>query len=229
MGLFDGEGNAVNWVCYTTQREDHSWARLPDGSEDWDEVARGTPGSTNLRLEEQSTVLVEKGATWSYLDSGEYPGDDWTTEGFDDDTWASGTAPLGYGDSQTTQVSYGDNSSDKHPTTWFRLGFSMEGDLLERSDGMDLDLRVDDGCVVWINGEELMRQAMPDGDISADSYASATASGDGETSYAGYSYGTDRLVAGANVVAVEVHQANATSSDITIDLQLSLETWVEVE
>lgn len=227
LGLFDPDGNSVDWVGYSAQREDYAWARIPDGGPDWVEVAHGTPGAANTNLQEETTVLVDKGATWAYLDSGEDPGEDWTSLDFDDSGWATGEAPLGYGDSQTTQVSYGDDSSNKHPTTWFRHRFELAEGLLDDAEGVELLLRVDDGCVVWLNGAELTRLRMADGDISSDDYAADTAAGDDETSYNGTSHATKVVLEGENVLAVEVHQTNATSSDITLDLELSLERWVE--
>jgi hypothetical protein len=42
--------------------------------------------------------LVPAGAEWRYLDGGRVPPPDWRLPEFDDHAWASGPAPLGYGD-----------------------------------------------------------------------------------------------------------------------------------
>ncbi len=226
VGLFDPEEATVNWVNYPALSDNYVWARLPDGSKDWDEVVRGTPGYANARVCESEVTLVEAGATWSYLDTGEDPGEEWKSLDFDDSAWASGPAPLGYGDDQTTVVSYGDNSSDKHPTTWFRHVFSyekQEGDLGSTT----LWLRIDDGGLVHLNGEEVVRQGMAEGEIGADDYATYTAGDDAETAFTDYEIDGELLLHGDNVLAVEVHQVNATSSDISFDLYLVEVRWVE--
>ncbi len=229
VGIFDPDARRLDWVSFPSLTEDSAWARLPDGSDSWDAVEHGTPGSSNMRVEEQTTELVAKGATWHYLDTGEPPDGSWTQADFDDSAWASGPAPLGYGDSQTTQVSYGDDSGNKHPTTWFRHAFDADTSLVGLEGELVLSLRVDDGAVVHLNGSELLRQGMPDGEITADTYASFTASDASETGYTDYALEAAVLQAEANQLAVEVHQANATSSDITLDLGLSLVAWVQVE
>ena len=229
VGIFSPEGTSVDWITFPPLVEDHAYARIPNGGEGWEQVARGTPGAANARIELQVTTLVEKGATWRYLDTGGAPDDTWTLADFDDSAWASGPAPLGYGDSQTTQVSYGDDASNKHITTWFRHAFEVPAETSTEATEASLALRVDDGAVVWLNGAELLRQGMSEGEIEPDTYATDATSGDGETTYTTHTIAPNLLLDGSNQLAVEVHQANSTSSDITLDLELDIEAWVEVE
>ena len=44
------------------------------------------------------TTLVPPGANWKYLDNGSNQGTAWRSLSFDDSSWASGPAQLGYGD-----------------------------------------------------------------------------------------------------------------------------------
>jgi len=70
----------------------------------------GGPGADTPHA--QSSVLVATTATWTYLDDGSNQGTAWRTPAFNDSTWASGPAQLGYGDGdETTVVSFGPNSS----------------------------------------------------------------------------------------------------------------------
>lgn len=48
------------------------------------------------------TVLVNQGAAWKYLDNGSDQGTAWTQTSFNDASWASGNAELGYGDGDET-------------------------------------------------------------------------------------------------------------------------------
>ena len=44
------------------------------------------------------TILVPTAATWKYLDNGSDQGNAWRAASFNDSTWSSGPAQLGYGD-----------------------------------------------------------------------------------------------------------------------------------
>ena len=83
---------------------------------------------------------------------------------------------------------------------------------------MIFNFRRDDGGVVYINGVEVFRSNMPDGEITFSTWADDTTSG--EDDFRTYEVSADVLVSGANVVAAEVHQANATSSDLSFELEL---------
>lgn len=161
-------------------------------------------------------TLIPLGATWRYLDNGSDQGTTWKEPGFDDTAWASGKAQLGYGDGdEATVVSYGGNSSAKFITTYFRHAFQVA----DRSAvaALQLDILRDDGAVVYLNGTEVFRTNMPTGTVSYTTTASTAI--DSNTLY---STAVDPvlLVDGDNVVAVEIHQANGTSSDISLDLRL---------
>src|SRR5947199_2077644 len=51
--------------------------------------------------------LVPRGSVWRYLDNGSNQGTTWIGLGFNDNSWPSGPARLGYGgDTEVTTVSY---------------------------------------------------------------------------------------------------------------------------
>ena len=55
-----------------------------------------------------TATLVPTGAAWRYLDNGSDQGTAWREPGFNDASWESGNAQLGYGDGdEQTVVSYG--------------------------------------------------------------------------------------------------------------------------
>ena len=96
---------------------------------------------------------------WLYLDDGSDQGVAWRATDFDDEEWFSGGSPLGYGlfgdRSPETLISFGGDSDNKYPTTYFRNVFNIEDPLLVES--LFLDLEVDDGVIVYINGNEVLR------------------------------------------------------------------------
>ncbi len=79
----------------------------------------------------------------------------------------------------------------------------------------------DDGAVVYLNGVEIARSNMPTGTVASSTRAS-TAIGDvtAESTYYAFTVNTAALLAGVNVIAVEIHQATRDSSDISFDLEL---------
>lgn len=165
-------------------------------------------------------VLIPTGATWKYLDNGTDQGTAWRAQSFNDGSWASGPAQLGYGDGdEATVVSYGPNSSAKYITTYFRRSFNVTDASIYLSAAVRL-LR-DDGAVVYVNGTEVFRSNMPGGTIGYQTLASSAI--DDNTFYSA-AISPSLLVNGANVVAVEVHQANGTSSDLSFDLELTAST-----
>ncbi|MHA3770035.1 Ig-like domain-containing protein [Verrucomicrobiota bacterium sgz303538] len=164
-------------------------------------------------------TLVPVGSTWKYLDNGTNQGTAWRAASFNDGAWASGPAELGYGDGdEATVVSYGPNSSARYTTTYFRYSFSVANPAAFVS--LKLRLLRDDGAVVYLNGVEVRRDNMPTGTITSTTLASTALSAPAEDTFYETSIATTNLVAGTNVLAVEVHQANGTSTDVSFDLEL---------
>jgi len=165
-----------------------------------------------------SSDLSARGETWRYFDGGVLPAAGWADTRFDDSTWSSGQAPLGYGNAVTSTLSFGPNPEQKHITTYFRRTFQVAAATDET---LDLQLCRDDGAVVYINGQEVLRSNLPAvGQIAFDTPALDRVE-DGECESVAVP-GTV-LVRGRNVIAVEVHQAAPDSSDISFDLELSRE------
>jgi hypothetical protein len=169
---------------------------------------------------EHVETLVAEGSMWRYLDDGSNQGTNWTRRDFDDRSWKEGAARLGYGDADVnTTVSYGTNASKKNITTYFRRPFAVEG--LKNYSGFAAGIVRDDGAVVWINGREVFRSNMPSTAIHSATKASSTVSGANEFAFFDYDIPVAALVEGTNVVAVEIHQINATSPDIGFDFKLT--------
>ena len=154
--------------------------------------------------------LIALGATWSYLDDGTDQGTAWRESDFDDSSWESGPAQLGFGEGdEATTITRGAT------TFYFRHDFNVASAGIM---GLELTLRRDDGAIVYLNGTEIVRSNMPGGEVNYDTFA-PNASDDGQSLHE-YTVSIDSLVDGDNVLAVEVHQVNATSSDLSFDLSL---------
>lgn len=168
----------------------------------------------------QTTTLIEKGSSWKYLDKGAEPAGNWVGAGFDDSAWEEGPAQLGYGDGdEQTVVDYGPDPDNKYITTYFRHTFQVED--TSRYKEISLELLRDDGAVVYLNGEEVIRSNMPEGEISYSTYASQYIAGAGESSFHHFTLDAEHLMPGKNILAMEIHQSYFTSSDISFDLSLT--------
>jgi len=164
-------------------------------------------------------TLVSGGSIWKYVDNGSNLGTAWRAASFNDSGWASGSAQLGYGDGdEATLLSFGPDANNKFITTYFRRAFSVA----DASVFTSLTLRVlrDDGAVVYLNGTEVWRTNMPAGGVSHTTLASVALGGADETTFFQTNISPNLLLSGTNVLAVELHQANSTSTDISFDLQL---------
>jgi hypothetical protein len=168
------------------------------------------------------TTLVPRGAdsTWHYLDSETAPGAKWAAPDFADAAWPAGPAPLGYGEDKLgTILKDGAQAARKPLTAWFRRTFEIK----EVADVASLGvfLNCDDGGLVLLNGEEVGRWNLPVGAITPATRAENALSDDEEGEYHRFVVpAKGHLRAGVNTLAVEVHQASATSSDLFFDLEV---------
>ena len=158
-----------------------------------------------------SNCLIGTSDTWKYYDKGE-PASNWYSSNFSDNAWASGQAPLGYKmTGVTTTVSYGSDSENKNPTTYFRKTVNLSS-APSNNDRFLLNYQVDDGFIVYVNGQEAGRFNMPDGYVDFTSYSTSYA---GDTPLAGtLELSPSLFKSGNNLIAVELHNISATSSDL---------------
>ena len=117
-------------------------------------------------------------------------------------------------------VSFGPDSANKYITTYFRRSFQVNNAAAVTQ--LSVRLLRDDGAIVYLNGVEVFRSNMPEGEITFATFASEVVSGADETStFFDKNIDPTLLVEGTNVIAVEIHQQNLTSTDISFDLELS--------
>ncbi len=163
--------------------------------------------------------LIPLGSTWKYLDNGSNQGTAWRASAFNDASWASGPAELGYGDGgEATVVSYGPSSSSKYITTYFRKTISIPD--VNAYPGYKLRIKRDDGVVVYLNGTEIFRQNFGTGTISYTTLTYASVGDTEEGQLLEALLRPDQFTNGNNTLAVEIHQSSGSSSDLSFDLEL---------
>ncbi|MBL9139226.1 MAG: CotH kinase family protein [Verrucomicrobiales bacterium] len=204
-------------VFYTTNGLD---PRLPGGDV--------RPGAIRIVLQTNSTPppnpsLVRSGASWRFLDNGSNPGDAWRDAAFDDRAWSSGPSPLGYGDGdEATIVGFVDANTStagvqKNATTYFRHRFdvaSTNGYL-----ALGITLTYDDAAAVYLNGQQIFITENLPPDATYSTYATASSSDNAVATR--IDIPLHLLRQGGNVLAAEIHQSDAGSSDISFDLELT--------
>jgi len=177
-------------------------------------------------------TLIEKGSSWRYYDAGTAPPLSgslaWQSCAYPDSSWSSGPGILGFAGSApqntvatTTRRYLNGISGTQVNTTYFRRSFNL--DTTNGVTSLIIELLRDDGAVIYINGVEVVRHNMPAGDITYATLSAAITGNENQTSYHPIEItDTSSLIAGENVIAVEVHQCNATSSDLYMDLSLTV-------
>ena len=197
-----------------------TWSNVVGGVHRLTAVSRDNLGNVYTSLPVSISaplMLVSTGAVWKYLDNGSDQGTNWTAINFNDSSWASGPAQLGYGDGdEATVVSFGAVADEKPITTYFRRSFTLTG--ATNYTNMIFGVKRDDGAVVYVNGAEVARFNMPSGVINYQT--PGTAAGDDGTVFYPATVPATRLVDGVNVVAVEIHNDSISGDDISFDLQL---------
>lgn len=170
-------------------------------------------------------LLVASNSMWRYLDTGGNPGTAWRQFDYSDSTWSNGVAQLGFGDSprdETTLIRRVGTNGSQTITYYFRQTFVVTNPAAFATFTMWL-LR-DDGGVVYLNGRELWRSVnMPPAPtvITSQTLADYNGAGTAENAVDTATFSATNLVAGTNLVAVEIHQHDTTSSDASFDFALA--------
>lgn len=168
--------------------------------------------------------VVAQGSVWKYLDNGSNQGTAWRRLDFDDSTWPSGPAEFGYGErDEATTNQFGPDSSNKYITTYYRHRFVLTNQAPFKK--VLLGLLRDDGGVVYLNDREVFRSNLPAGNIGHTTLASSAVDNANETTFFETSLNPTNMLRGTNILAVEIHQQRADSSDVSFDLDL----WGELE
>lgn len=166
---------------------------------------------TGSLLHAQTTIFGQ-GSSWSYNDSNVALPAQWKNADYNITSWASGNGPLGYGDPVTTTINSG------LITAYFAKDFTVN--LADLSDNMEFGVRRDDGIIVYLNGQEVIRDNMPSGTVTHNTFSSTTIDGAAETVINLFTIPKNKFVQGVNRISIELHNRSATSSDLTIDAYL---------
>ena len=216
----------IDQVSLRAQTPDHVEGRNPDGTSHVESLPFGTPGRSNnraARVEQLSTLVPFQHSEWRFLDD-QHPRSEWITPAFADSEWETGPAPLGRETSAlaiplatTGKSAPAFNYRRGRKNYYFRTAFDFDGDPSRTL--LSLATYVDDGAIFYLNGHEIFRHNVPEGELNEDTWARETIT---NASLEGpFPVPSSSLLVGTNTLAVITYQASVTSSDIVFDCELT--------
>jgi len=157
-------------------------------------------------------TAVDHNMVWKYsIPNANIP--NWTGLGFDDSGWSNGKMSIGYGDGDDSTLLGGPITSYYARST-FQI--SQYQDIVRAI----LDIDYDDGFVAYLNGTEIARAGLagtpPNFDeLSADHESQLYQGGALTNIEIDMSVLANVLINGTNVLAIEVHNSDPNSSDLS--------------
>jgi hypothetical protein len=188
------------------------WAFPPNflGSQQFLTVLANGKGSTFLN--NQFETAIDHNMVWKYsIPNANIP--NWTALGFDDSGWSIGKMSIGYGDGDDSTLLVG-------PVTSYYARCSFQISNYPEIVRAILDIDYDDGFVAYLNGTEIARAGLvgtpPNFDeLSTDHEAQLYQGGQLSSIEIDMSVLANVLINGTNVLAIEVHNNDPNSSDLT--------------
>jgi hypothetical protein len=155
----------------------------------------------------------------------------WTAPGYDDSTWSGpgpgllwvdvrATGPNPDVNPKNTQMPADPSTGFPYITYYFRTHVTVP--TVATNSTLDISGYIDDGAIFYVNGTQAYRLRMPAGTITSQTLASGYPCSGDATCLDEFSFPASALVAGDNVLAVEVHNYNARSADITFGVAVNL-------
>jgi hypothetical protein len=176
-----------------------------------------------LTAHAQTQTLFDYASRWRYLDNGSDQGTTWKDIGFNDASWTDSTGIFGYGDPWITTcirgcaTACGTGCPTKFITTYFRKNFNIAD--VNKFSGVTLNVWRDDGIVVYVNGVRVWESNMTTGAVNYLTNALTIIDAPNENTPVSTTIPISAFVNGNNLIAVEVHQRDANSSDVTFNMQ----------
>jgi len=190
------------------------------------------------RTAQPTEVLLPAGSVWKYS-TGTDLGTAWREPAYDAAAWDSAAGPLGYDTDIPPASTIPDGGATKHPTAYFRSEFTLTSPF--NTVEPRVEFQRDDACIIYVNGVEIYRDRTPysgatpplpaTGEVPYAYYAAGGASSGNiaeaeSLRYKAVTFSPALLREGRNVIAAEVHQNSAASSDLRFDLRALRTTGV---
>lgn len=159
-------------------------------------------------------ALVVPENTWRYHAIASDPGSNWNTLNYNDTNWATGAGGFGYGDNDDGTI------ISPVAAVFLRIRF----DVADRIDieWLQLYADFDDGFIAYLNGTEIGRVNMNPGPANFQQLANASSEAPGYQGIDPLKIDVTRnlIQTGSNILAIQVHNVDALSSDLTSNFYL---------
>ena len=156
---------------------------------------------------------------WSWSYPATDPAANWAQPAFDATPWAVGPGEFGYGDGDESTV-ISTAAAPRPVTAYFRKMITIDRPTDFKK--FVVEMTRDDGAAVYVNGVEVKRDQLPTGPLTASTPATVTLdTRTAETTPLKFELPPTAFAAGSNTIAVEVHNANRWSGDLSFDLKLT--------
>lgn len=179
--------------------------------------------SVNPAPAQSATTLIASNSTWGYFKGtteASSPTTSWRALNFNDAGWLSGAGSIGYGESFISTAL--NDMQNNYTTVFLRKKFVATNAAALTA--LTLAAQYDDGFKVWINGSNVLNVNISTAEIAYNGTASSS-------TREAYTYDTFNLpapqgylVPGTNIIAVQVANASAGSSDLFFDALLQGQT-----
>ncbi len=165
-------------------------------------------------------TIIDWGDDWKFLPGSYEPPINWNTVGFDDSQWSAGPSGFGYGDN--------DDSTIVAPTISLYVRKSFTIPNINNIISIVLHVDFDDAFVAYINGIEVARENIgtpgipPAFNETSITYTEPLIVNGNDPYRFSISDFQSFLNTGENVLAIQVHNTNISSSDLSLIPFLSL-------
>jgi len=143
----------------------------------------------------------------------------WRTVSYDDSSWVLAPAPFWYGDAQSSPGTQLTDMRNQYTCIFLRKTFVLAN--VNDLSALRLDAACDDGFIAWINGHEVARFNMPAGVIPFDGWAAGAVPEPVQLESYDVADLPKFLVAGVNVLGVQVFNTTPGSSDLVFNARLT--------
>jgi hypothetical protein len=205
----------------------------PERAAQWRQKMTALPGPVTEGSPEVQSVIVPSTSEWKWLhpmdgtDPKESDADFHTTFftiGFDNALWQSGTdsdgttGGFGYGDDWFKGVNIGlpgvtdENGKRNGKSAYFRHRFTTTN----AHANLELRCQRDDGIIVYLDGKEVARENMSEGEEAYDLSATRAVGGVFETTTYRIPLMNTTLDPGEHILAISLHNPAISSSDLRI-------------
>lgn len=189
----------------------------------YQEFGPGT-GSITLRVADRPATpcvrqnyvmcsVIDHHGVWMYRSP--FWGNNYKGIHYDDSSWETGPAPLGYGVAEIKTVIPG----PRRVTSYFRKKFPISNVHCFLSDHVDIRARFDDGFALYVNSNELYRENVGTGRLNAVVHAGVRSPAGPRYEFTSHIGNAIRFRNGENVVAIEVHRHERQSLGATLFME----------